>query len=171
MIKDVIRYREDIFKDFGLYIAIIMCILYLTLFRPWVEDLDIINKRVWIGGISLAIITLSAAFCYQAHNFLKSVDLENEFYNKLLVNEILDEVQFLYRWSVYSGIFNIVSLVAYNVLINSRMLDDTILGVLAIVPIFSTVYLLSEFINNMVTGVGLSKYNLDYKKIHSKSKR
>ncbi len=132
--------------------------------------MEIINKRVWIGGISFPIITLSAAFCYQAHNFLKSIDLENEFYNKLLAEGILEDVQFLYRWNVYSGIFNIVSLVAYNILINSRLFDNRMLGILAIVPIFSTVYLLSEFINNLRTGMGLSKYNLDYKKIYSKSK-
>lgn len=170
MTKEISRYRDYIFKDLGLYIAISICILYLAIFKPWMEDLDIINKRVWIVGLSIPIITLSAAFCYQAHNFLKSIDLENEFYDKLLANGILEEIQFLYRWNVYSGIFNIVLLVAYNILISSRLLDNKILGVLAIVPIFSTIYLLSEFINNLRTGMGLSEYNLDYKKIHSKPK-
>jgi len=170
MTKEISKYRDNIFKDLGLYIAISICILYLAMFKPWIDDFDIINMRVWIGGISFPIIALSAAFCYQAHNFLKSIDSGNDFYDKLLANGILEEVQFLYRWNVYSGIFNIVLLVAYNIFISSRLLDNKILGILAIVPIFSTIYLLSEFINNLRTGMGLSEYNLDYRKIHSKHK-
>jgi hypothetical protein len=168
MIKEIIKYKDAIFKDIGLYIAIGICILYLAIFQPWVGDLDIIDIRVWIVGISLAIITLSAGFCYQAHNFLKSIDFENEFYEKLLANGILDEVQFLYRWNVYSGVINIILLVAYNTLIYSRLFDNMVLGTFAVFPMFSTVYLLSEFVNNLRTGIGLSKYNLDYKKIRSK---
>ncbi len=169
MIKEIIKYKDAIFKDIGLYIAIGICILYLAIFQPWVGDLDIINIRAWIGGISLPIIALSATFCYQAHTFLlKLSDSENEFYNKLLANGILDEVQFLYRWNVYSGVINIILLVAYSTLIYSRLFDNTVLGTLAVFPIFSTVYLLSEFVNNLRTGIGLSKYNMDYKKIHSK---
>ena len=164
MISEIIKYRNNIFKDIGLYIAIIMCILYLALFKPWIGNFDIISKRVFIGSISLAIITLSVAFCYQAYNILKSIDFENEFYNKLLVNGILEEVQFLYRWNIYSGIISIISLVFYNVLLNFRLFDNTILGIFAIVPIFSTVYVLSEFINHLRIGMGLSKRNLEYKK-------
>lgn len=170
MSNDIIKYKGNIFKDYWLYIAIIASILYLVAFRPWIEDLDIINKRVWIGGLSLPIIALSAAFCYQAHDSLKPNNFENEFYEKLLLEGILDEIQFLYRSSVYIGISNIVILFAYNILINSHLLDNKGLGVLAVFPIFSTTYLLSAFINHLVTGIGLSKYNLEYKKIHSKSK-
>lgn len=171
MIEDIKKYKDNILKDIGLYISILFSILYLIIFKPWIEDFDIINKRIWIIGISLTIIALSAAFCYQAHNFLKSIDLENKFYNKLLEEGILYEIQFLYKWNVYSGIFNIFSLVAYNMLLISPLLfDNSILGMLAVIPIFSTIYLLSEFVNHLLTGMGLTKYKSEYKEIYLKSK-
>lgn len=171
MIEDIKKYKDNILKDIGLYISILFSILYLIIFKPWIEDFDIINKRIWIIGISLTIIALSAAFCYQAHNFLKSIDLENKFYKKLLEEGILYEIQFLYKWNVYSGIFNIFSLVAYNMLlISSLLFDNYILGMLAVIPIFSTIYLLSEFVNHLLTGMGLTKYESEYKEIYLKSK-
>lgn len=169
MIEEMKKYKDNILKDLGLYISILCGILFIT-FKPWVEDFDIINKRVWIMSISIAIIALSAAFCYQAHNFLKSIDLENEFYNKLLVEGILDEIEFLYRWNVYSGIFNIVSIVSYNIVISLHLFDNSILGILAVIPIFSTIYILSEFINHLLTGMGLAKYKSKYKEINLKLK-
>lgn len=171
MIEDIKKYKDNILKDIGLYISILFSILYLIIFKPWIGDFDIINKRIWIIGISLTIIALSAAFCYQAHNFLKSIDLENKFYKKLLEEGILYEIQFLYKWNVYSGIFNIFSLVAYNMLlISSLLFDNYILGMLAVIPIFSTIYLLSEFVNHLLTGMGLTKYESEYKEIYLKSK-
>lgn len=169
MIDEIIKYKDNIFKDIGSYIAIGVCVLYLAIFQPWAGDFNVIDKRVLIGGVSVPIILAVVVFCYQAYDFfLETVDSENEFYEKLLANGLLDEVHFLYRWNVYSGMFDIVLLVAYNILINSRMFDNAILGILAVFPIFSTVYVLSEFINNLRTRMGLSKYNMDYKKIHSK---
>ncbi len=170
MIEEIKKYKDHILKDFGLYISILCSFIYLIIFEPWIGDFDIISKRVWILGISFPIITLTAAFCYQAHNFLKSIDLENEFYSRLLAEGILDEIQFLYRWNVYSGILNIISLVSFNIIINLYILDNSILGILAVIPIFSTFYILSEFINHLLTGMGLTKYKLKYKEIHIKSK-
>lgn len=169
-IEDIKKYKDNILKDFGLYISILFSILYLIIFKHWIGDFDIINKRIWIIGISLAIIALSATFCYQAQNFLKSIDSENKFYNKLLEEGILYEILFLYEWNVYSGIFNIISLVAYNILLISSLFDNSILGMLAVIPIFSTIYLLSEFVNHQLTGMGLTKYESKYKEIHLKSK-
>lgn len=92
----------------------------------------------------------------------------DSFYNFLFDNGIVDELLYLYRWNIRIGIFTIISFVAYNVLIFSAQLSEVTLEVLAVCPIFLTVWTLSEFIHSNTIGPILDEYKLEYKKLHPK---
>lgn len=167
MIKQIKKYKHHIFKDVGLYISLTVCITYLIIFKPWIENLNIFEERVWVIGISLPIIAQSAAFCYQSKNSSGEIvnNLDNKFYDFLLSNDILDELLFLYRSNISIGILAIISLFLYNIMVFSGLFDNYILGVAVIIPIFSIVWLLSEFLNFNKMGTKLDVYKLEYQKI------
>lgn len=167
MIKQIKKYNHHIFKDIGLYISLIICFIYLIIFKPWIENLNIFEERVWVISISLSIIALSAAFCFQSKNSSGEIvnNLDNEFYDFLLNNEILDEILFLYRSSINIGMLTIIFLIAYNIVVFSALFNNYILGMLVIFPVFSIVWLLSEFLNSNKIDTKLAEYKLEYQKI------
>lgn len=167
MIKQIKKYKHHIFKDVGLYISLVVCIIYLLIYKPWIENLNIYEERVWVIGISLPIIALSAAFCYQSKNSSGEIvnNLNNEFYDFLLSDDIVDELLFLYRSKISIGMLTIIFLVLYNIMIFSGQFDNSILGVTVIIPIFSIVWLLFEFIYFNKIGTKLDEYKLEYQKI------
>lgn len=167
MIKQIKKYKHHIFKDIGLYISLIICFIYLIIFKPWIENLNIFEERVWVISISLSIIALSAAFCFQSKNSSGEIvnNLDNEFHDFLLNNEILDEILFLYRSSINIGMLTTIFLIAYNIMVFSALFNNHILGMLVIFPVFSTVWLLSEFLNFNKIDTKLAEYKLEYQKI------
>lgn len=163
--------RKDFFLlDEGLYFSLGSCVFYFVIFNPLEGNLNIYDNRVFVLTISMAIIAAVAVFCYQSRSLSRETtnSLNDSFYNCLFENEIIDDILYLYRWNIRIGIFTILSFVAYNVLIFSAQLSEVTLEVIAMVPIFATIWTLSEFINSNKIGPKLDEYKLKYKKIHSK---
>lgn len=167
MIEQIKKYKSHIFKDIGLYISLFACFLYLIIYKPWINNLNIYEERVWIISISFPIIALAAAFCYQSKVSSREIvnNLDNEFHDFLLNNGILDEILFLYRCNISIGMSTIVILIIYNILVFSDIYNNMILGIIAIFPIFLIVWLLSEFRHSNKLETKLDEYKLEYKKI------
>lgn len=156
--------------DEGLYISFISCIFYFVVFDPLDGNLNVYEKRVFVLTISMAVIAAVAVFCYQSRSSSREITniLNDSFYNFLFENGIIDELLYLYRWNIRIGISTIISFVAYNVLIFSAQLNGVTLEILAVCPIFLTVWTLSEFIHSNTIGPRLDEYKLEYKKLHPK---
>jgi hypothetical protein len=169
MIKEIIMYKKHFYKDAGIYFGLLLSLVYLFLFNPFTNAIKIFELRVWILGISFPIITLFAVFCYQSGNSSKEIvnDTDNNFYELLLKNGILDEVVFLHKWNVNIGVFTILVLVAYNIIIYSRLFDNILLGFIVIVPIFFVIWTISEFRYSNQLANKLNESVLEYRKIHS----
>lgn len=170
MIKDILLYKKHFYKDIGIYFGLLLSAVYLFIFNPFNEIVDIFKLRVWIVGISFSIIALLVVFCYQSRNSSKEIvnDSKNGFYELLLKNEILDEVVFLYKWNVNIGVFTILVLVAYNIIVFLRIFSNVTLGCITVTPIFFVVWTISEFRYSNQLSNKLNESVLKYRKIHSK---
>lgn len=167
MIEQIKKYKSHVFKDIGLYISLFACFLYLIIYKPWINNLNIYEERVWIIGISFSIIALVVAFCYQSKNSSREIvnNLDNEFHDLLLNNGILDEILFLYRCNIIIGTSTIIVLIIYNILVFSDIYDNMILGIIVVFPIFLIVWILSEYLHSNKLESKLDEYKLEYKKI------
>lgn len=170
MIKDMLLYKRHFYKDIGIRFGLLLCGVYLIVFNPFNEVVNVFGLRVWIVGISFSIIALLVVFCNQSRSSSKEIvnDYKNSFYELLLKNEILDEVIFLYKWNVNIALFTILILVTYNIIIFLRMFSNVTLGCIAIAPIFFVVWTISEFRYSNQLANKLNEYVLEYRKIHSK---
>lgn len=170
MIKEITAYKKHFYKDLGIYIGLLLCLVYLFIFNPFTDIINIFEIRVWILGISFPIIALLAVFCYQSRTASKEIvnDINNNFYELLLRNEILDEIVFLYKWNVNIGVFTTLVLVAYNIIIYLRLFSNVVLGLITIFPIFFVTWTISEFRYSNQIANKLNKSTLEYRKIHLK---
>ncbi len=170
MIKDVLLYKKHFYKDIGIYFGLLLSVVYLFIFNPFNENVNVFELRVWIVGISFSIIALLVVFCYQSRSSSKEIvnDSKNGFYELLLRNEILDEVVFLYKWNVNIGVFTILVLVAYNIIVFLRIFSNVTLGCITVAPIFFVVWTISEFCYSNQLSNKLNESVLKYRKIHSK---
>ncbi|WP_321430456.1 hypothetical protein [uncultured Methanolobus sp.] len=164
MIDFIKKYKSNIFRDPGLYLALLLPMLTLFLLKSSEKVINIDRKNIFTT--SVAIITLSIGFCYQAFNSLNNIDTKDLFYKKLLKLNILDEVRFLYSANIFINVANIIVLVLFNIITWFKIVDNSQLLFLALLPSFTSLYALSEFINYYKTGVGLKKYKIDFEKIH-----
>jgi hypothetical protein len=142
---------------------------YLIIFNPFTSTHNIIQLRVWISGISFPVIALIAVFCYQSRNNAKEIvnDTNNKFYELLLENGLLDEIIFLYKWNVNIGVYTILVIIAYNIMIYSRQVNNVTLGFFATIPIFLVVWTTSEFRYSNQMANKLNENGLEYRKIIS----
>lgn len=170
MIKEIITYKKYFYKDVGIYIGLLLCLIYLFVFNPFTNSVVIYDIRVWILGISFSIIALFAVFCYQSRSYAKEIvnDTKNEFYELLLKDGILDDIVFLQKWNVNIGLFAILVLVVYNIIIFLRLFNNVILGFITVFPIFFVTWTISEFRYSNQLANRLNKSVLDYRKIHLK---
>ena len=170
MIKELILYKKHFFQDIGIYLGVLVSLSYLLIFNPFTNPVKVFELRVWILTISFPIIALLAVFCYQSRNSSKDIvnDTDNNFYELLLKNDVLDEIVFLYKWNVNIGVSTILVIVAYNIIIYSRLLNNVILGIIAFIPIFFVIWTLSEFRYSNQLANKLNKSILEYRKIHAK---
>jgi hypothetical protein len=160
--------RKDFFLyDIGLYISLGSCVFYFSVFNPLKGNLNVFGNRVFVLTVSMAIIAAIAAFCYQSRGSSRETinNLNDDFYNFLFNNGIIDEILYLYRWNIKIGVFAIISFVMYNILVFSAKMNEVTLEVIVMVPIFATVWTFSEFINSNKIGPKLDEYKLEYKKI------
>ncbi|MCM1987494.1 hypothetical protein [Methanococcoides seepicolus] len=170
MIKEILMYKRHFYRDVGIYLGIIVSLAYLFIFNPFTNPIKVFELRVWVLGISFSIIALLAVYCHQSHNSSKDIvnDTDNNFYELLLKNDVLDEIVFLYKWNVNIGVSTILVLVAYNMTIYSRLFNNTILGIIAVLPIFLVIWTVSEFRYSNQVANKLNKSILEYRKIHLK---
>jgi Ca2+/Na+ antiporter len=170
MIKDIIRYKKQFYKDSGIHFGFLLISMYIFIFRPHDNNIKVFELRVWILTISFAIIALIAVFCYQSRSSSREIvkDENNKFNNFLLKNGALDEIIFYYKWNVNIGVFTILTLVTFNIIIYTRLLNNTILSLIAILPIFFVIWTISEFRYSNQLANRLTEYTLEYRKIHSK---
>jgi len=164
MIENILKYKRNIFGDIGLYLSILIPLFVFVFLKSYITYMVFDKKNVFIT--SIAIITLSIGFCNQAINYLNNLNLKEIFYKKLLKNEIFDEIRFLYSYNIFISAINIVVLVTFTIIVWFEMIKDSDLIFIVLIPSFTTLYTLSEFINFYRTGVGLKKYELEFEKIH-----
>lgn len=164
MIEDIVKYKKNIIGDIGLYFSILIPIVVLVFIKSDLTHIVFDKKNIFMT--SIAIITLSIGFCYQAFNYLNNLDAKIMFYKKLLKNEIFDEIRFLFTYNIFVSALNVVVLVIFTILVWFEIINNSDLTMIALIPSFTTLYTLSEFINFYRTGVGLKKYELDFEKIH-----
>ena len=169
MIKEIIMYKKHFYKDAGIYFGLLLSLVYLFIFNPFTNAVSVFELRVWVLSLSFTIIALFVVFCYQSRNSSKEIvnDTDNNFYELLLKNGVLDEVIFLYKWNVKIGAFTIFVLVAYNIVIYLRLFGNVVLGFIAIFPIFFVIWTISEFNYSNQLANKLDESILEYRKIHS----
>jgi hypothetical protein len=159
---------EEFYKDRGLYIAIGSCILYIFILRPQDGNLPIYNNKIAIYTLSIGAIAASAVYCNQVRNSSKELmkNLEDKFYHFLMDNGITGDLLRLYRWNGRIGLLTITSYALFCGLLFFGVLGEAALGLSALLPIFFTAWILSEYAYANWLGSKLDELNLQYKRDH-----